>query len=178
MRTINGKRAYSKIMKSGFIGVPFKAENGNGLSESHGIAKFSEAGIVLEFESKFLGLIGGEVKEVRIGLDEILDIKFKKGIYKFFSRIQIRLGNLEKLSRLPNESGRIKLKIKREDFELARKAFEQTMLYLSGDEPGELPGVRDTNDQLPPAQTSVNELFDTEKFKTNDLNKTTKLKND
>ena len=162
-------------MKTSYIGVPFKTSSGNGLSEANGIAKFSEAGIIFEYESKFLGLVGGDFKEVRVGLEEILDIKFKKGIYKFFSRIHLRLNNIEKLSKLPNESGKIKLKIKREDFELAEKAFEQIMQYLGKGEPSSLPDANKPNDQLPPAQTSVNELFDTEKFKTNDLNETTKL---
>ncbi len=161
-------------MKSTFIAVPFKAEDGNGLSESIGIAKFSEAGIVLEYESKFIGLFGGSVKEARISLDEILDIKFKKGVFRFFSRIHLRLKNIEKLGKLPHDGGKIKLKIKREDFELAEKAFEQTMLYIRGESP-EVLHEAGTKDQLPPAQTSVNELFDTEKFKTNDLNETTKL---
>jgi hypothetical protein len=50
-------------------------------------------------------------------LDEILDIKFRKGIYKVFAQIQLRLKNFAKLSELPNYSGKVKLKIKREDFE-------------------------------------------------------------
>ncbi len=162
-------------MNLNFVAVPFKASTANGLSESTGMAKFSMAGIVIEFESKFLGLIGGDVKEVRIGLDEILDIKFRKGFYKFFCQIQLRFKNVEKLTRLPNEGGKVKLKIKREDFELAEKAFQQTLLYLSGGTTEILPEQQELNDQLPPAQTSVNELFDTDKFKTNDLSETTKL---
>ena len=68
-------------MASRYKGVPFKADTSNGLSEANGIAKFSEAGIVIEFESKFLGFIGGSVHEVRLSLDDILDIQFKKGIH-------------------------------------------------------------------------------------------------
>ncbi len=162
-------------MNLNFVAVPFKASSANGLSESTGMAKFSMAGIVIEFESKFLGLIGSDVKEVRIGLDEILDIKFRKGFLKFFCQIQLRFRNIEKLSKLPNEGGKVKLKIKREDFELAEKAFQQTLLYLSGGSDARLPEQTAPKDRLPPAQTSVNELFDTEKFKTNDLNETTKL---
>jgi len=43
-----------------FTSVPFKAESG--LTQVDGIAKFSSAGIVLEFESKFIGLIKSGVK--------------------------------------------------------------------------------------------------------------------
>lgn len=145
-------------MKQGFISVPFKAESSNGLKEYVGIAKFSSAGIIFEFESKYFGLIGAEVKDIRVSLDEILDIKFRKGVFKFFSRIIIRLKHFSKFADLPNDSGKIKLKIKREDFEFAQSAVEQALQYMN--EPDE---------QLPPAQTSVGELFDTEKFDTNKL---------
>ena len=147
-------------MKEGFTSVPFKAESSNGLREYIGIAKFSSAGIIFEFESKLFGLIGGEVKDVRVGLDEILDIKFRKGVFKIFSSIQIRLKHFAKFSDLPNNNGKIKLKIKREDFELAKNAVEQTLRQFN-----------EPNEQLPPAQTSVGELFDTEKLDTNKLDK-------
>lgn len=147
-------------MKQGFISVPFKAESSNGLKEYTGIAKFSSAGIIFEFESKYFGLIGSEVRDIRVSLDEILDIKFRKGLFKFFSQVQIRLKHFTKFADLPNDSGKIKLKIKREDFEFAQDAVEQTLRYMN--EPDE---------QLPPAQTSVGELFDTEQFDTNKLDK-------
>lgn len=165
-----------KKIKPQFISVPFKASSSNGMTKYNGIAKFSPAGIVFEFDSVFLGLIGGEVKEVQVALDEILDIKFRKGIYKVLAQIKLRLKSFTKLSELPNHSGRVKLKIKREDFELAREAVEQILRYISGvDTPLTLPGSNDSNEQLPPAQTSVNELFDTEKLETEDRRKTNKL---
>jgi hypothetical protein len=162
-----------KQMKQQYISVPFKAESG--LSQMNGIAKFSPAGIVIEFESKLLGLVGGEVKEVRISLEEILDIKFKKGFYKIGTSIQIRLINFTKLSELPNESGKVKIKINREDFELAQAAVEQTLQFMSDVNLKELE-INNSNDQLPPAQTSVNELFDTENLDTKNLKETNKLK--
>ena len=165
-------------MKQSYIGVPFKADTDSGLSESTGIAKFSPAGIVIEFESKLLGLVGGEVKEVQVSLDEILDIKFKKGFYKFFSRIHLRLKNFSKLSELPNESGKVKLKIKREDFELAQRAVEQTLQYMSGFDPKTLETKGEKNEQLPPPQTSVNELFDTKKLDDKNPRETNKLSED
>ncbi len=145
------------------------------MTEYNGIAKFSPAGIVIEFESVLLGLIGSEVKEVQVALDEILDIKFRKGIYKVFANIQLRLKNFTKLAELPNYSGKVKLKIKREDSELAQRAVEQTLRYMSANDPLTLPENMDSNEQLPPAQTSVSELFDTEKLKAEDLRETNKL---
>ncbi len=162
-------------MKPNFISVPFKAEKG--ISEINGIAKFSSAGIVFEFESKLFGMIGSEVKEVRVALDEILDIRFRRGIYRFFAQIQLRLKNFAKLSELPNESGKIKLNIKRQDFELAEKAFEEIEQYLSGTvDPNALETNAAEREQLPPRATSVNELFDTEKLEDKKSKETNKLK--
>jgi hypothetical protein len=163
-------------MKPNLISVPFKSDSSNGLREYNGIAKFSPAGIIFEFESKFLGLIGSEVKEVRVSLDEILDLRFRKGIFKFFAQIQLRLKNFTKLSELPNESGKVKLNIKREDFELAQKAVEQTIHVMSGIAPTALESMGDNVEQLPPPQTSVNELFDTKKLERKNSKETNKLK--
>jgi hypothetical protein len=156
-----------KKINAQLISVPFKAESGSGVTEYNGIAKFSPAGIVFEFDSVVFGLIGGEVKEVRVALDEILDINFRKGIYKVFAQIQLRLKNFTKLSELPNYSGKVKLKIKREDFELAQKAVEQTLQYINANDLLALEGNINPNEQLPPAQTSVSELFDTDKLDKN-----------
>ena len=161
-------------MKSGYISVPFKSEGG-GIKEYNGIAKFSSAGIIFEFEAKYLGLFGSEVKEVRVGLDEILTLRFRKGIFKFFAQIQLRLKNFTKISELPNESGKVKLKIKREDFDLAKDAVEYIHQIIKGVDPKVLETTGDPVGQLPPPVTSVNELFDTRKLEdkksleTNDL---------
>lgn len=162
-------------MKTGFISVPFKSDSGSGFKEHHGIAKFSPAGIVFEFETKLLGFIGSEVKEVRVTLDEILDLKFRSGFYKFFAKIELRLNNFTKLSELPNESGKVKLKIKREDFELAQEAVEQTLQFINSDKVGVLPESHEDFEQLSPPPTSVNELFDTEKLERNNSKDTNKL---
>lgn len=149
-----------------FITVPFKADSPNGMMAYRGIAKFSFAGIVIEYESKILDLVsGGEVKEVQIASGEIFDIRFRKGIYKFFGQIQIRLTNYQKVSQLPNSDGKIKLKIKRENYEFAREAVEQMLRYIKSDDPASLEPADDSDKYLPPVQTSVNELFDTEKLK-------------
>ena len=68
-----------------FISVPFKTESG--LSQVNGVGKFSSAGVVLEFESKLFGILPGGVKEARIPIAEILDVKFKKGVLKRGAKI-------------------------------------------------------------------------------------------
>ena len=116
-----------------------------------GVAKFSAAGVVLEFESKFLGLIPGGVKEVRLPISEILDIKFKKGILKIGSKVVIRTKTFSALAALPNENGRVTLKLIREDFELGRSAVEQIQIEIDGHAA-----------ELPPPRTPVGELFEDE----------------
>jgi len=130
-----------------FITVPFKAESG--LSQFDGMGKFSPAGIVLEFESKFLGLIKSGVQENRIAADEILDVKFKKGMFKIGAKIEIRLKNFAKLAELPSSDGKLTLKIKREDFELAKEAVERLQKAMT-----------EHQSNLPPAHTPVSRLFD------------------
>jgi hypothetical protein len=130
-----------------FITVPFKTESG--LSQVDGIGKFSSAGVVLEFESKFLGFIKSGIKENRIASDEILDIKFRKGLFKRGAKIEIRLKSFTRLAELPNSDGKITLKISRDDFERARDAVEKMQKDLT-----------EQRENLPPAHTPVSRLFD------------------
>lgn len=130
-----------------FITVPFKTDSG--LSQIDGIGKFSSAGVVLEFESKFLGFIKSGVKENRIASDEILDIKFRKGLFKRGAKIEIRLKSFTQLAELPNSDGKITLKISRDDFERARDAVEKLQKDLT-----------EQRENLPPAHTPVSRLFE------------------
>lgn len=132
----------------GFISVPFKTESAHGLTSYNGVAKFSPAGIVLEFESKIFGVIPGGVKEVRLPVSEILDIRFKKGLFRLGAKIVIRTKTFAVLSAMPNDNGRVTLKLIREDFELGRSAVEQIEKEMAG-----------YAAQLPPPRTPVGELF-------------------
>ena len=135
------------MSNANFITVPFKTESG--LSQIDGIGKFSSAGIVLEFESKLFGIIKNGVKESRIALDEILDVRFRKGFFKFAAKIEIRLKSFSQLSELPNKDGKIILKIRREDFELAARATSKLQKNLS-----------EQQESLPPPRTPVSRLFE------------------
>ena len=134
-----------------FTSVPFKTETHHGLSSINGVAKFSSAGIVLEFESKLFGIIKGGVKEVRLPLADILDVKFRKGFLKRGARIEIRLKSFAQLNELPNRDGKITLKLARDDFETARNAVALLQNNLS-----------EHRESLPPAHTPVSRLFDEE----------------
>jgi hypothetical protein len=145
-------------MTNGFTSVPFKIDDN--FSQVAGVAKFSGAGIVLEFESKLFGIIKGGVKEVRIALDEILDVKFKKGVFKRAARIEIRLKSFAKLNEVPNHDARITLKLARDDFERGAEAVERLQKDLS-----------EHQENLPPAHTPVSRLFDDSEDETKELGK-------
>ena len=135
-------------MSQGFTSVPFKTESAHGLTSYNGVAKFSPAGIVLEFESKIFGVIPGGVKEVRLPIGEILDIKFKKGLFKVGAKIEIRTKTFSVLAAMPNDNGRVTLKLIRDDFELGKNAVEQLQKEMDG-----------YAAELPPPRTPVGELF-------------------
>jgi phenylalanine-4-hydroxylase len=143
-------------MQKNFVSVPFKTESG--LSQINGMAKFSPAGIVLEFESKLFGIINDGVKEARIATDELLDVKFRKGVFKLGARVVFRLKDFTQLSKLPSRDGKVTLKIKREDFDRAREAVEKLNKNLL-----------EHQDALPPARTPVSRLFDESEEVTEEL---------
>jgi hypothetical protein len=130
-----------------FTSVPFKIDDN--FSQVAGVGKFSRAGIVLEFESKLFGIIKSGVKEVRIALDEILDVKFKKGMFKRGARIEIRLQSFTKLTEVPNRDAKITLKLERDDFERGAEAVARLQKDLT-----------EHHESLPPAHTPVSRLFD------------------
>ena len=132
-----------------FTTVPFKTETAHGLSQINGVAKFSSAGIILEYESKLFGIIAGGVKEVRLSVAEILDVRFRKGVFKHGAKIEIRTKTVTKLAELPNSDGKLTLKIVRADFERAQDAIAQLQMELTGHQR-----------ELPPTHTPVSRLFD------------------
>ena len=142
-----------------FTSVPFKTESTHGLTTVNGVAKFSSAGVVLEFESKLFGLISNGVKEARLSTNEILDIKFKKGVFKRGAKIEIRMKTFSKLAEVPNTDGKLILKIQTDDFERARDAVEKLQKEMT-----------ETVSSLPPVHTPVSVLFDESEDDTKDLN--------
>lgn len=130
-----------------FISVPFKIDDN--FTQIAGVGKFSQAGIVLEYEGKIFGIIKSGVKESRIALDEILDLKFRKGLFKRGAKIEIRLKSFTRLSEMPSKEGKITLKISRDDFERAEDAVAKLQKDLT-----------EHLESLPPARTPVSRLFE------------------
>jgi hypothetical protein len=140
-----------------FISVPFKIDDN--FTQIAGVGKFSRAGIVLEYEGKMFGIIKSGVKESRIALDEVLDIKFRKGLFKRGAKIEIRLKSFTKQSEMPNKDGKISLKISRDDFERAEEAVAKLQKDLI-----------EYQESLPPAHTPVSRLFEgDDDFETKDF---------
>ena len=142
-----------------FTSIPFKTDKHQGLAEVNGFAKLSSAGIVLEFETKALGLVSLGVEEGRIAIADILDIKFKKGVFKRSAKIEIRTKSLAALAGLPNDDGKLVLKLKREDIETGREAAEKMQRDISA-----------YATALPPSHTPVSVLFDESEDETRKLN--------
>lgn len=136
-------------MQQSFTSIPFKTNTHSGFLHVNGVAKFSSAGVVFEFESKVLGMLPIGVKEARLPIEEILDLKFKKGVFKRGAKIEIRTKSLATLSELPNSDGKLKLDILAEDFERARDAVERLQKDMA-----------EHAASLPPAHTPVSVLFD------------------
>lgn len=139
-----------------FTSVPFTiVEN---VSRISGVGKFSRAGIVIEYEGKIFGIIKSGVKESRIALDEILDVKFRKGVFKLGARIEIRLKSFTKLNEVPNRDGKITLKLERADFERGQTAVSALQKEL-----------KEQQEFLPPTRTPVSSLFDESEDETKEL---------
>jgi len=121
------------MQKSNFISLPFKIDGSQtgGFKTVDGIAKFSAAGIVLEFEAKIFGIMKTGVKEVRVPLAEIETVEVRK---KFFRHtLEIWLNNFKTLNEIPNKDGRIVLQIAKDDRARAdqiKRLLEKTRLEL------------------------------------------------
>jgi hypothetical protein len=144
-------------MSKGFISIPFKISDVNsGFSTVDGMAKISSAGIVLEYEQKFIGLIKTGIKEIQIPIEQIERIKFKKGWVN--TRLEIWLNNFQTLSKIPNKDGRIVMDLSKEDRKVAEEAVQ--ILEKATDE---------YKAELPPPKTPVSSLFETDELEIDDL---------
>lgn len=119
------------MQKTNFISLPFKIDGSQtgGFKTVDGIAKFSAAGIVLEFEAKIFGIMKTGVKEVRVPLAEIETVEVRKKFFKV--TLEIWLNNFKTLNEIPNKDGRIRLQIAKDDrarAEQIKRLLEKTRL--------------------------------------------------
>ena len=116
-----------------YISIGFKIDGSQtgGFKTVDGMAKISPAGIVIEFEAKIFGIMKTGIKEIKIPLAEIEEVRVSK---KFFKHtLEIWLNNFRTLSEIPNKDGRIILQISKADRTRAERAASvlQTARNLS-----------------------------------------------
>ena len=128
------------------------------MSSVNGVAKFSSAGIVLEFESKLFGLISDGVKEARVPIGDILDIKFRKGFLKRGAKIEIRTKSMATLAALPNKEGKLTMKLDPDDFDRGRAAVARIEIDM-----------KEYEATLPPPHPPLRSLFDESEDDTKEL---------
>ena len=129
-----------------FITIPFKIEGAHGgFSVVSGMAKISRAGVVLEFEAKVFGIMKTGIKEVRVHLKEIEDVKNKRRFFKY--TLEIWLNNFKTLREIPTKDGRIILQISKDDRPRADEAIRI------------LQSAKSESDALEILQTPVSRLF-------------------
>jgi hypothetical protein len=103
-----------------------------GLAAAHGVAKSTEAGLVLEFQVKdsFVGMVKSRVNQVPVTFKELVSIELKEGWFRH--RLLIRARSLATLTSVPgHESGHVALKIARKDLRVAREMVSVLRLTLA-----------------------------------------------
>jgi hypothetical protein len=136
------------MSRANYISISFKIDGSQtgGFKTVDGMAKVSRAGVVIEFEAKIFGIMKTGIKEVRIPLAEIEEIRVGR---KFFRHtLEIWLNNFRTLSEIPNKDGRVVLQISKAD----RPRAEQAARVLQT--------AKSETDALEILKTPVSRLFD------------------
>jgi hypothetical protein len=97
--------------------IPFTlAQSDNFLMESSGIIRLEATHLVMEYQSRdaVLGMVKSGVNEVRLSLNDVQHITFKKGFFSSTLRIQAKA--MRAFQKVPGSiQGAVELKIKRAD---------------------------------------------------------------
>ena len=120
-------------MSPQFVTIPFTIPSVyEGLATAHGVARSTEAGLVLEFQVKdgFVGMVTSGVKEVQVPFHELVSIELKEGWFR--RQLLIRARSLTTLASVPgHESGHVVVRIARKDVPMAREMVSILRLTLS-----------------------------------------------
>ena len=102
----------------------------HGFAEVAGLARASKYGLILEFETKYLGLLKSGVKEVGVSISEIESVNLKEGWLR--TQVVVKARSLRTLTEIPgSHQGQIKLRIPRKEKEIAKQAASMLMLHIS-----------------------------------------------
>ncbi len=113
--------------------VPFRMPSIYGdLGECNGILTHEDDFIEFEYQAKdsILGIVKSRVKEKKIRLEDLVEIKFQSG---WFSRkIIIRAARMRTFSDIPgNEQGVLQLTIAKKDKETAKRLVDDIELRIA-----------------------------------------------
>jgi hypothetical protein len=103
-----------------------------GLAVTHGIVQTSEAGLVIEYETKdaVVGVVKSGIKQVCIPDDQLASVALKAGW--FTTRLLIKTKGMAALSGVPgNEAGQVVLRVARKDRKAAAELVSALLLHLS-----------------------------------------------
>ena len=110
------------MSRTNYISIGFKIDGAQtgGFKTVDGMAKISAAGVVIEFEAKIFGIMKTGIREVKIPLHEIEEIRVNRKFFK--NTLEIWLNNFRTLNEIPNKDGRIILQISKADRTRAERA--------------------------------------------------------
>lgn len=99
--------------------IPFTMEAYGGFGSLSGLLKLEGATLILEFQSKVLGMVRSEPKEVRVPLDHVASMILDEGW--FTTKLRIQATSLSVWAGFPeSEKGRVVLSLDRSDRPAAR----------------------------------------------------------
>lgn len=116
--------------------VPFTMDAG--ISKVSGVVRDADDELVIEYQSKILGLIPTDIKTIRIPYQEIDEVFFSSSIFK--TRLRIILKTLRSIGNFPTpKQGELQLKIARKNRQQAKALASSVNLsvskyYMLGDE--------------------------------------------
>ncbi|HRP01052.1 MAG TPA: hypothetical protein PLE30_00220 [Candidatus Kapabacteria bacterium] len=115
------------------INIPFYNDNiYGGFAETKGLIYFENNFLIFEFETKdaLLQVVSSGVKIIKIPLDGIRSVEFKKGF--FSSKLIITAKSLKYFANVPgNESNVLTYKIKKQHNDLVRLAVSHLQLLIA-----------------------------------------------
>jgi hypothetical protein len=111
--------------------VPFTVEAFGGFAEAHGLMRLEGNALVLEFQlqDSILNVLRSDVREVRIPLEEIEAITFKRGWLR--AKFTIKTYKVRTLKEVPgSDKGEVTLHIRHKDRQKAARLASDLELKL------------------------------------------------
>ncbi len=110
--------------------VPFQISNTHaGFGRCEGMASLDDGKLVFEIQSKVVGIVKCEIKQLDIPLGEVAKIDYKRGWFSPSIRVQFK--SLHQTQEFPKAEGNeVILEIKRRDRKAAEQLVEEAKLGM------------------------------------------------